>query len=56
MICPFCGGVAVKNGSIRAVCKVCRKSFNKDQEGYHPIKINEVFGNEEYEEIQIIKL
>jgi transposase-like protein len=56
MICPRCGGIAVNNGGIRAVCKICHKSFRKDMEGYPAIKNNLVFGNEEYECIEIIKL
>lgn len=56
MICPHCGGIAVKNGSVRAVCKTCNRSFRKDKEGYRPIKTNTVFGMEEFEHIQIIKL
>ena len=56
MICPHCGGMAVNNGGIRAVCKVCNRSFNKNKAGWQKIKNNEVFGEEEYENIKVIKI
>jgi transposase-like protein len=49
MICPFCGGPAVKNGSTRSVCKVCGKSFKKELgDTWKTIKNDVVHGTEHF--------
>ena len=57
LICPHCGGPAVRNGSVRAVCKICHKSFDKALgENWVAIKNNEVWGSEKFERISIVRL
>jgi len=48
LICPHCGGVAVNNGSVRAVCRICYKSFRKDKAIWQTPKNDEVYGTEHY--------
>ncbi len=48
LICPHCGGPAVYNGSVRAVCKICTKSFRKDKAVWQKIKNDIVIGTEHF--------